>query len=365
LFINNNNLHSMSEPSTLRRIASGDVWSIVAPQRGCRPGSLVSSGGEPVRNCDFCEGNEPSTRPEVFALRGTGSRPDAPGWRVRVVPNKYPALQAHAPNSPAFTMPGPFRQIGARGLHEVIIESPDHNGRFGAFDIEHLAKVLSVYRSRLQALSGEVRVKSVALFRNEGPGAGASLEHPHAQVLALPVVSSRQAAEVHLAVRHFTRYGACVTCQMVERECQDGGRLVGQDSDFAALTAFAPRFAYETWVVPKSHGHDFATVSDRQLRNLAWMLKDVLLLLQSTLGAFPFNLVVQTAPVRARGAVQSSYHWRIEIVPRLTIPSGFELGSGVFIVPVSPEQAARTLRASRSSIQPKVLTTPGERLVVD
>lgn len=331
----------MKEVSVLRCSVLGETWSIVAPRRSRRP---RQSFDQARRKCHFCQGNERQTEPEVFALRPDSSLADSPGWKLRVVPNKYPALEIQPDEVP--TIAGPYRQVAARGFHEVIIETPDHHRSLRSVAAGELATLLGVYRSRLIALSAHPRVRSVALFRNEGVAAGASQQHPHTQVLALPIVSSRVAREIFRAKQHFRCRACCITCEILEREYLDSHRLIDQNAHFAALTAFAPRFPYETWIVPKGHAHDFAAASPRELSSLASLLNRVLCALESTLGTFPFNLIVQTAPVRVGVSIRNAYHWRIEIVPRVTTASGFELGTGIFIVATSPEQAARTLRSA-------------------
>jgi UDPglucose--hexose-1-phosphate uridylyltransferase len=261
-----------------------------------------------------------------------------------VVPNKYPAMLPHTAGLSADC--SPYRLIPARGLHEVIVETPEHDRRLVDFDPSELASVLDVYLSRLQVVSRAPGVRSVALFRNEGAAAGASQQHAHAQLVALPIVPRRLAAELAGACDYFRRRLGCVTCHAVEHESPDGHRLIAHNADFVAIASFAPRFPYETWIVPRRHQHDFRSAEAGQVRSLGSLLKTVLHALEGVLTPFPFNLVLQTAPVRSRQPVSRAFHWRLEIVPRLTTASGFELGSGVFIVAVSPEEAARRLRAA-------------------
>jgi UDPglucose--hexose-1-phosphate uridylyltransferase len=331
-------------PSSLRGSLFGRTWSIVSPARSERPQPVAAERLNTNHfDCPFCEGHEAETEREVFALRGPDSRPDGPGWTVRVVPNKYPALrpQAQCLASEA----DPFHEDAARGFHEVIIETPEHDRRLAQFSRAQLETLLGVYRSRLHALSREPSVRSIALFRNEGAAAGASQAHPHSQILALPLVPSRLQGELAAAERHFHGQGTCLTCEMVEREVQHSKRLIHQNADFAALTSFAPRFPYETWIIPRSHAPDFGQTARPQLRNMASILKQVLSALESLLGPFPFNLVLQTVPMGEDGRAEGAFHWRFEILPRVTTPSGFELGSDVFIVSLPPEEAAGRLRS--------------------
>lgn len=344
----------MHENATLRRSLPGGVWSIVAPHRSRRPQPLADERTEVHSGCDFCPGHEGSTEPEVAAVRVPGSEPNAPGWQVRVVPNKYPALELRTPTPAGVT---PYRQTAARGCHEVIIETPHHDRGLAAFGVEELELVLSVYRQRLQALKARRGVRAVAVFRNEGAAAGASQKHAHSQVLALPLVPRRLAQEVLASCRHLQRRGSCVTCEMIQHECDRGTRLVKENRHFAALASFAPRFPYETWILPKSHAHDFAECEGPELHSLAAVVKDVLASLEATLGRFPFNFVLQTAPVRVSSLAERAFHWRLEIIPRLTTASGFEVGTGLFIVSVTPEDAAAALRSALDAGSPSPRST--------
>jgi UDPglucose--hexose-1-phosphate uridylyltransferase len=232
----------------------------------------------------------------------------------------------------------------AYGFHEVVIETEQHNLRLAQAPLEHLKTILSVYQSRMHVLSKESGIASLVVLRNEGRAAGSSQEHPHAQIFALPLVPGRLQAEVAAAERHFHERGHCVTCRMIEDEIFSRQRLIAENQDFLALTSFAPRFSYETWIVPTAHGHNFCELGEQKIQSLAHILKQVLSALDSIHGPCPNNLVLQTAPIASSNGVAQSFHWRLEILPRLTTPSGLELGCDVFIVPVTPEQAAAELR---------------------
>ncbi len=239
----------------------------------------------------------------------------------------------------------PFQQSAPIGIHEVIVETPAHERRMADYDAGELAAVLEVYRSRLVTLSACPGVESVAIFRNEGSLAGASQDHAHSQVVALPLVSGRLANELVAATTYRRERGQCPTCEMLAEELDAGQRVILQNEDFVALASFAPRFPYETWIVPKAHVHDFSHLTPTHLASLASLVSRALSSFHQLLGRFPYNLVLQTAPPRAPHDVSRSFHWRLEILPRLNTASGFELGSGVFIVDVAPETAAMRLRS--------------------
>jgi UDPglucose--hexose-1-phosphate uridylyltransferase len=331
----------MTYPS-LRRSLFDRTWSIVSPVRSRRPQPGADRKRSPGVDCPFCEGNESETEHEVFAVRREDSRADTPGWTIRVVPNKFPALSLHAPH---ISGPELLYQTAAHGFHEVVIETPQHELRLGQSSLQQLETILTVYQSRARILSGKPGVGSVVVLRNEGAAAGASQEHPHSQILALPLVPSRLAGELAEADRHFRERGRCPTCEMVDRERADARRVVVENADFIALTSFAPRCPYETWIVPRVHASDFRDADGHQLKSLASVLKQVLTALETAEGLFPYNLVLQTAPVEGSTEIERAFHWRLEVLPRLTTLSGFELGCDVFIVTVAPEEAAERLRA--------------------
>lgn len=330
---------------SLRCALFNPTWSILAQERSDRPQPFESGAERATPVCPFCEGNEHETASEVFAIRRAETRPDEPGWTVRVVSNKFPALGWRLPNT-LTTGSAHHQVIDAVGVHEVVIDSPEHDRQIGQFLLRHCQTVLDVYRSRLLALTNSPDIRSVALFRNVGRAAGASQEHPHTQILALPIVPARLQHEIDATHRYFCAHGRCITCDMLRHDLAEIGRLVARNDHFAAVTSFSPRFPYETRIVPSSHSDDFRELSRGQIPALAVILKQVLSALETALGSFPFNLVLQTAPLLTSRAVEQAFHWRIEILPRLTIPSGLELGHSVFIVSVTPENAARTLRAA-------------------
>jgi UDPglucose--hexose-1-phosphate uridylyltransferase len=229
--------------------------------------------------------------------------------------------------------------VPATGAHEVVIDTPDHDLRMSEFPVSHLETVLEVYQERVKTLSQLPGVKCITLFRNDGSAAGASQTHPHSQILALPVVPAALSEEIERAERHLRTTSSCLTCQAIVA-AREEHRVVLENAAFVAMTAYAARYSYETWIVPRAHGHDFRRCED--LGPLAEALSQVLRGLEAVEGSLPFNLILQTAPVESAAA--GAFHWRLEVLPRATVPSGLELGSGMFIVSVSPECAAAGLR---------------------
>jgi UDPglucose--hexose-1-phosphate uridylyltransferase len=291
-------------------------------------------------DCPFCEGNESMTPPEVYAQREAHSMADTPGWRVRVVPNKYPALQDSVRWSEAD--PGIYRTPPGVGVHEVIIESPRHIVNIGALDEKQFVDFLRAYQARLGALRKDRRWRCLLIYKNQGEAAGATLEHVHSQLIALPFVPRELRDEINGAHRHYQSTGACFYCAMNQKEFFTGHRLVSSTERFVALCPFAPRFPYETWILPKRHSATFESSSDQDIFDLAGALRNVIVRLTAALGNPAFNYFIHSLPLQE--SAEHQYHWHIEILPQVAKAAGFEWGSGVYLNSVSPEEAARLLR---------------------
>jgi UDPglucose--hexose-1-phosphate uridylyltransferase len=273
--------------------------------------------------CCFCAGNEVHTPVESAAVRYANGH-----WQVRVVPNKYPAVTLDAPDSDAF------------GAHEVIIESPEHVLRLVQLSIEHIATILSVYRDRLAHWAADRRFKHAVVFKNSGYDAGASLEHVHSQLVALPYVPAAVQAELDGAAAYRKQHGRCVFCDLIDRERSAAERTVIQTDRYVAVAAYAPRQPYETWVLPRRHAARFDRMPDSELAEQAAVLHEQLRRLDAAAPDAPYNLLLHTGPFDG----EDSFHWHWELVPRLTHEAGLEWGGGVYITPLSPERAAKRLR---------------------
>ncbi len=333
----------------LRRDATSGRWVIIATDRAARPTDFTRPLEE-VQNrdrCPFCPGREFETPPEIVALRPDGSPPNTPGWEVRVVPNKYPALRIEGVLAP--TGAPLFEHMDGVGAHEVIIETPEHDTHLGLMSPEWVAKVLWVYRERYLDLDRDPRFRYALLFRNHGRSAGASLSHPHSQLIALPVVPRQAEEELEVARGYFADHARCLYCDLLSSERQSGERLVYENEGFLVYEPFASRFPYETWVVPKRHAASFGELTDDELHAAADALRTALAKLHQLLANPPYNFIVHSAPYDAGPG--HFYHWHIEIIPRLTQVAGFEWGTGFYINVVPPEEAARQLRA----VQPEAV----------
>jgi UDPglucose--hexose-1-phosphate uridylyltransferase len=343
-------------------------WVIIANERAARPSDFPKGESEagPSPTCPFCEGREPTTPPEIAAIRRPGTPPDTPGWQVRVVPNKYPALRIEG--STDVTMEGMFEGMGGVGAHEVIIETPQHSAHPGVMPPDHLASVLWMYRERYRDLDRDPRFKYLLLFRNHGRQAGASLSHPHSQLIALPIVPKRAVEELEGAQAYFAREGRCIYCDIAKQETGEGGaaaagaadgahpggaalggaaarRLVWANDEFVAFAPYASWCPFELWILPRRHTASFGALGDGQLHPLAETLHGVLSRLHACLHNPPYNYIIHTAPYDEK--MDHFYHWHIEVLPRLSQVAGFEWGSGFYINTVPPEDAARYLRETK------------------
>jgi UDPglucose--hexose-1-phosphate uridylyltransferase len=317
-------------------------WVIIATDRAKRPTDFIREKVT-IRGsgfCPFCYGNESKTPPEIMAYRNDGSRRDEPGWSLRVVPNKFPALGIDGTlNRQA---EGLYDKMNGVGAHEVIIETPDHWATLATMPTAQVESLLWAYRDRILDLKNDNRLKYVLIFKNHGEAAGATLEHTHSQLIALPVVPKRVLEEVEGARDYYSYKERCVFCDIIMQEASNGVRLVAENDEFVALSPFAPRFPFELWVVPKVHRSSFEESSKREFEQLASLLKDMLGRLDAVLDHPAYNYVIHSSPVFE--GLNDYYHWHLEIMPRLTKLAGFEWGTGFYINPTPPEEAAKFLR---------------------
>ena len=314
--------------SELRYEPLRDLWVLFAEERRRRPLALNVVEHKDV-SCPFCEGREGETPPEVWAIRDN-EEPNTPGWKVRVVPNKYPALTSQA-ESVSLKDSSLFRRRRGYGYHEVILECPDHDKDLTDLSSNQLYLVLLAYRERMRELYKKRGIKYVQIFRNWGPLGGASLSHPHSQVLALaqiPIVPKRELRRLRARK---------LICEMEWEEKRKGERFLLETESFSVFLPFASRFAYEIMIIPKEHEPDFRLVEEEGLWELGDLLKRVIGAIKKLLGDVSYNLVLHSLP-------DPSYHWHIEITPRIAGWAGFELGTGYFINTVLPEKATQELK---------------------
>jgi len=319
-------------------------WVIISTERSRRPTNFTPVRLEKTSGfCPFCPGQEDKTPPEVYAHRPGGSAPNTPGWEVRVVPNKFPALQIEGALDRRGE--GLYDKMNGVGAHEVVIESPRHEQDLADLSVEQLTEVLRAYRERMLDLHRDRRFRYVLLFKNHGPEAGATLEHTHTQLVATPIIPRILQEELDGSRHYYELKERCVFCDIIQQETEEhnGRRVVTMNDRFLAIEPFAPRFPFETWILPRRHDSSYQIVSDEEeYVDLASILKDTLQRLNQALDRPPYNFVIHTAPV-SEGDVDY-YHWHLEIMPKLTRVAGFEIGSGFYINPTPPEDAAQYLR---------------------
>jgi UDPglucose--hexose-1-phosphate uridylyltransferase len=317
-------------------------WVIIATDRARRPSDFTRAPvviAEPTRFCPFCYGNEQKTPPEVLAYRVKGGA-NQPGWSLRVVPNKFPVLGIEGDLNRQGE--GMFDKMTGIGAHEVIIESPDHTMTLAQMTDRFVEDVLWAFRERILDLKKDHRLRYILLFKNHGEAAGATLEHTHSQLIALPVIPKRAKEELDGAKLYHEFKERCVYCDIIKQESQAALRLVTETDRFVVIEPYAARFPFETWIVPKRHSSHFEDADAGELQNLAWSLRTTLRKLDKALEKPAYNFVVHTAPVQE--PAMPHYHWHIEIMPRLTKVAGFEWGTGFYINPTPPEESAQFLR---------------------
>ena len=325
----------------LRREPVSGRWVIVSTERSDRPTDFKTDQ-QIIKSsfCPFCEGNEDKTPPEILAYRENGSKANEGGWRVRVVPNKFPALRIEGEENKREE--GVYDMMNGIGAHEIIIESPRHIQSLTALDNGNVEEVLLCYRDRLIDLKNDKRLVYGLLFKNVGFPAGASLEHTHSQLIVTPIVPQLVENEMANAKTFYQHRERCLFCNMIQQEIDTNSRIIISADNFVAFAPFASRFPFEIWILPKKHEAQFENLQKFEIDELATVLKSALASLEATLDFPSYNYVIHSAPFNINES--ESFHWHIEIIPRLTNIAGFEWGTGFYINPTPPEEAAEILR---------------------
>ena len=316
-------------------------WVIIATDRGKRPSDFAKEtvqikGGF----CPFCYGNEDKTPPEILCYRSDGGARNSPGWNLRVVPNKFPALGIEGNLNRQGE--GLFDKMNGIGAHEVIIETPDHQATLATINEQAVEDVFWAFRDRMLDLKKDRRLRYILIFKNHGEAAGASIEHSHSQLIALPIVPKLVREEIDGSKAHFSFKERCVYCDIIRQELNAGSRVIDENQDFVIIAPYAPRFPFETWILPKTHDACFENAQKREYQNLSKILKTILLKVDRVLDYPAYNLVIHTSPITE--TINDFYHWHIELMPKLSKIAGFEWGTGFYINPVPPEDSAKFLR---------------------
>ena len=334
-------------PPEFRRDPLHHTWVVFAPERQRRPNDFAPTVLQTGALDPFAEGNERLTPPEVYAVRKEKTKPNEPGWRVRVVPNRYPAMRVEGQLEA--TPDGLYDRLTGLGAHEVIIETPDGTVALEDLPIKSIAENLTSYRERIIDLDKDSRFQHIYIFKNVGPSAGASLSHAHSQLVALPLVPPLIEGKLARAREHYIVKQRSLFSDILHTERADGSRLVAENDSFVLFCPYASRFPFELAIFPKRHHPDYTSVNPLEMQDLAEVLRFAVQRLNAVLEKPGYNLLLHTAPLRRPhteryASTRYDYSWHLEIVPRFNALAGFEIGLGAFINTVYPEEAARFLR---------------------
>jgi len=317
-------------------------WVIIAPERAKR-GSNLARPASPVAipafapTCPFCPGNEAMTEGEQYRADGSDGQ-----WLIRSVANKYSVLSPSGEVAPG-DAPGHVRDtVNCVGLHEVLVESPRHDLTAALFPVEHVQRILEAYDHRFRAFYADTRIRHVIIFKNHGAEAGASQQHPHSQIVGIPIVPGQVVERLGHARRIFAETGQCLACTLMTEEQEHGSRIVAENAHFIAFIPYAALSPYHLWIFPKIHAACYSDQSPATLRSLAEILYTVLAKIHGLLVNPPFNLVIRSLGPQEKDATH--FHWYISIVPRVNKVAGFELGTGMYVNPSLPESCAQALR---------------------
>ncbi len=329
-------------------------WVIIATERAKRPQEFKVNHNSVAasQDCPFCAGHEQYTPAEISAIRARGAKANGVGWQVRTVPSIVPLLYG---SGDLDKRPhGIYDMMNGVGVHEIIVESPKHISSLDELEPAEISQVLKMYRQRIVEVEKNNNFKYALIFKNHGKAAGESGSiHSRSQLIALPACPKSVKGELDGSKRYFEYKDRCVYCDMILQEARDKKRMILDKDGFVAIAPFASRFPFETWILPKKHSADFSKISDDEIHNLAKAFKEILHKIKVTLSDPPYNYMLHTAPFRRPksgywSTIDQDYHWHIEIIPRLTQVAGFEWGTGFYINPTPPEEAAQFLREAKN-----------------
>ncbi|MDD5045074.1 MAG: galactose-1-phosphate uridylyltransferase [Candidatus Omnitrophica bacterium] len=325
-------------------------WVIISTERSKRPDQFANSGEGPTeQECPFCEGSESKTPAEIYAIRPHHSEPNTPGWKLRVVSSIAPFLRIEGELERQGK--GLYDMMNGVGAHEIIVETNQHINNICDLNEEDIAKVFTSYIDRITDLEKDQRFKYVLVFKNYGWSAGGGrIRHSRSQLIATPVNPKRVKEELAGSHAYYNYHERCIFCDLIKQEMDTKERIILEADGFIAVCPFAARFPFEVWILPKKHSCDFTSLDMPMRLNLAYIMKQVLSKLKKGLNDPPYNYILHTAPFRRPSkagywkTIDRDYHWHIEIMPRITRVAGFEWGTGFYICPLPPEDAAKFLR---------------------
>lgn len=330
----------------LRKDPITNRWVIVLSESK-KPEEYVISKDEPKESeCIFCAGREKETPPEIMSIRDN-SQPNTPGWSVRVLPEINPLLQVEG--SMERKGVGMYDKMNSIGANELVIESPKHNQTPEDMGVEQITKIISAHKSRILDLEKDSRLRQIIIFKNSGRKAGAISSHPHSQIVATPVIPKNIKEELDIAKSYYAYKERCIFCDIIREEIRIGQRVILETKNFIAFCPYAPRFPFQFWIIPKRHNCEFQSINEEEIRELSLTMLTTFKNMSRTLQNPPYNYILHTAPNRVPRhnhwhTLGEDYHWHIEVIPRITSVSGFEWGAGFYVIPTSPENAAKFLR---------------------
>ncbi|KAG4122474.1 hypothetical protein ERO13_D11G269500v2 [Gossypium hirsutum] len=327
----------------LRKDPVTNQWVIFSPARAKRPSDFKSKSPENPNNnsssCPFCIGNEHQCAPEIFRV------PPDPNWKLRVIENLYPALSRKLdhPNGQnddsSSELSGLGWVVAGFGFHDVVIETPVHSVQLSDLDPSEIGDVLIAYKRRIEQIKQFDSIKYIQVFKNHGASAGASMSHSHSQMLSLPIVPPSVSTRLNSMKEHFNRTGKCSLCQVQSKDL-----LINETSRFFSIAPYASSFPFEIWIIPRDHSSHFDELDNKKAVDLGGLLKLILKKMALQLNNPPFNFMIHTSPIQVTDSELPYSHWFLQIIPQLTGVGGFELGSGCYINPVFPDDAAKILR---------------------
>ncbi|GMP87179.1 hypothetical protein CsSME_00039665 [Camellia sinensis var. sinensis] len=330
---------SENRSAEIRKDTVNNRWVIFSPARARRPSDFKSkSNPNPNPNqseCPFCIGHEHECAPEIFRFPSDSTS----NWKLRVIQNLYPALSRDIQPSSLPQNPTPTPTLSGFGFHDVVIESPLHSLHLSDLNPVHVGDVLLAYKKRIEQLRSHDSIKYVQVFKNHGASAGASMTHSHSQMMGLPFVPPAVSARLDSMKENFDQTGKCSLC-----EIQSNNFLIDQSTHFISIAPFAATFPFEIWIIPLCHSSHFHEIDGEKAADLGGLLKLMLRKMYLQLNNPPFNFMIHTSPIQSTPSQLPYAHWYLQIVPQLTGVGGFEIGTGCYINPVFPEDAAKVLR---------------------
>jgi UDPglucose--hexose-1-phosphate uridylyltransferase len=325
-----------------RKDITTNEWVIMAKERVKRPTDFETSKKKKIvknyiDDCPFCLGNEKLTPPAIKIYKDNSK---SSIWKIRVIPNKFPAVSSEEALE-SNLINNYFETISGYGFHKVIVESPFHDMTLTSMDYSEIKSIIHSYRDMYKILSKKP-VKYIMIFKNHGASAGASIDHLHSQIIAIPIISERLKRKVEIASKYFKRLHRCICCDMIKKELESKKRIISKNDGFVAFHPYASLHPFEIWILPRYHKASFGNIEDEEVEKFAKILQEILRKIDRALGQPDFNYFIETAPIDNES---SNYlHWYLRIIPRIWNIGGFEIGTGIYINTHIPEETAEYLR---------------------